>query len=1152
MNHSDDSSHESEAANTTTFVRARDAAARLLGRIKRRKAAVPPVEERVFRDGQVVARRYRVLGWLGRGGVGQVYEVKDLELGERVALKTLHPILAGSTQALEQFKREVLLARTVTHENVCRLFEFGRHTLEQGGDCLFVTMELLEGETLDSYLRRAGRLVMEEALDIADQVARGLRAAHRRGVIHRDVKGSNVFLCPKSDGTKRVVVTDFGLALDTASEEPGASVPSPSGFQGTPLFMAPEQVRGEEVSTATDVYAWGVLLYHMVTGGWPFVGKTAVSTALKRIDADPVPPSELVADLDRRCEALLLRCLERRPDRRPASADEILAEVAAFSSEAGGAKRVDIRSTLKWLVPLGVAVLLGVGIGWLAPPRPGATKAPGPAEQSATRPAVLVLGFANGTGHPDMDWVATALSQVLASTLAAGSSFLLIDADETERVRSDLLMSGSAGSRAILSQEELARLGRRSGADWVLSGSYRLNDGAAAEPGLVVDLSLGSTRGQEPSWIGTLDAHAESLGDLAVRASTAIRRHFRMESATPGQVEAAKAELPADPRAARAYAEGIAALRRFDARTAIAELQEALAHEGDHALVHAGLASAWEQLGYGRQAKEAAQRAFDHAGSLSREKQLAVEARYRTITHDWKRATELYRALREFFPDDLEYGLGLAGAQNSESNHEGAYSTLAQLRNLPEPWGQDPRIDWTESMVRYHAGEYPQSQELAGRAVEKARDLEAKWLVATALETRAKTYIHTHDPQGAAEMLHEARQIFEEVGDQAGLARALTTLGGQAGRRGDFKKAEAFYSEALEIVQATGNLKEQARARTSLAILYDRFGRLNDGLALKEEVLENYRNRDVRKGVAVTLENLGISLLKMGRLKEARERFTEAAREFGAVGDQIGQAWAPYWEGRVWIDLGELDLARASFRRAIEAAEQRPEGGLGTDATFELARVALAAGDLDAAEQHATFTLEAYQRHQPLVAAESRVLLARVLAQGEDFERAIELTAEALQVFKEAASRHRIVQARSELTTQLLKKAKRGFGDPEALREHCLALAGAESFEYQRIWLRSRVVVARCHDFLATRERSSVLAELGEVVNEAHRLGLFEPRLEAELLRSEILLSAGEHAQAASALAGLRPEVEELGWRPAVRYISVTESAISSSKVEGQ
>jgi len=272
-----------------------------------------------FAPGALVGNRYRVRRFLAQGGMGQVYEVDDLELGDRVALKALRSELTSDEVALARFRREIQLARKVSHPNVCRLYEFGHH-LDGGRRLPFLTMELHAGQTLAERLRRSGPLTVAEALPLARQMAAALDAAHAAGVIHRDFKSDNVVLAPALDGL-RPVVTDFGLSRSTEAVQTSGV----HGLVGTPAYMAPEQVTHGELTSACDVYAFGVVLFEMVTGELPFGKGSALEQALARVRHAPRRPRSIKPELPTEWESTILRALSRDPRGRFPSAGEAVA-----------------------------------------------------------------------------------------------------------------------------------------------------------------------------------------------------------------------------------------------------------------------------------------------------------------------------------------------------------------------------------------------------------------------------------------------------------------------------------------------------------------------------------------------------------------------------------------------------------------------------------------------------------------------------------------------------------------------------------------------------------------------------------------------------------------------------------------------------------
>ncbi|HEY6290647.1 MAG TPA: protein kinase [Terriglobia bacterium] len=259
-----------------------------------------------FLPGTLLAGRYRIVALLGKGGMGEVYRADDLTLGQPVALKFLPEAVAADEGALDRFRNEVRTARRVSHTNVCRVYDVG----EAEGHS-FLSMEYVDGEDLTGLLRRIGRLPGDKALEIARQLCAGLAAAHREGVLHRDLKPANIML----DGRGRAVMTDFGLA-SLAERIEGYDARS-----GTPAYMAPEQLAGNEVTVKSDIYSLGLVLYEIFTGRRAFDADTLAELVKQRSGTTtPSNPSTWVKDLDPAVERVIMRCLEAEPANRPATA----------------------------------------------------------------------------------------------------------------------------------------------------------------------------------------------------------------------------------------------------------------------------------------------------------------------------------------------------------------------------------------------------------------------------------------------------------------------------------------------------------------------------------------------------------------------------------------------------------------------------------------------------------------------------------------------------------------------------------------------------------------------------------------------------------------------------------------------------------------
>jgi serine/threonine protein kinase len=283
--------------------------------------------------------RYRLGRILGEGGMGAVYKAYDRELDRTVALKLVRPGLADNPTAVQRFKQELLLASKITHKNVLRI-----HDLGEFGGTRFISMALIEGEDLHHLLTRLGKLPLERALTIARQLCAGLDAAHSEGVVHRDLKPQNILL----DSEEHAYISDFGLSKSFESDLTGMT--RSGEMLGTPRYMAPEQVKGGKIDNRADLYALGLILYEMVTGDIPFQADSTVQFIYKHVHEQPRDPRELNKEVPEWLARVIMKCLEKDPGARYASASEILEAIdtatAPPPSKARKRPTTQVRKTL--------------------------------------------------------------------------------------------------------------------------------------------------------------------------------------------------------------------------------------------------------------------------------------------------------------------------------------------------------------------------------------------------------------------------------------------------------------------------------------------------------------------------------------------------------------------------------------------------------------------------------------------------------------------------------------------------------------------------------------------------------------------------------------------------------------------------------------
>jgi eukaryotic-like serine/threonine-protein kinase len=1164
-------------------------------------SAFPPRRDNpALAAGTVIAGRYRVSRFIARGGMGEVYEVEDLELRERVALKTVRPEVAGDTLTVERFRREIQLARKVTHPNVCRIFDVAHHRPEEGGaGIIFLTMELLVGESLAERLKRAGPVQTAEALPIARQVADALHAAHEAGVVHRDLKPGNIMLVAgrllAGQGALRAVVTDFGLArLESGSEDQQGLALTTAGVVGTPAYLAPEQVEGKEITPAVDIYAFGIVLFEMLTGTVPFLGDSALSTAVKRLQEAPPSPRIHVPGLDQRWETAILRCLAREPAARfstaPAAVDAIsrvsAAPEVALSSAASAPSEAALPQQRPPLlkrrgaqaVLLAALVLACLTVGWLRysqwrerqmePEQRLALLT----ERITPRRAVAVLGFKNLSGAPGTEWLSGGLAEMLSTELGSGGKLRLIAGENVARTKLELGLADTDS----LARDSLARLRTQLGADAVVLGSYTTIDGPAGRQ-IRLDVRLqDAVRGETTATVAESGTEAQ-LFDLVARVGKRLRRELGVrEAGEPGEVRAA---LPSSPAAARLYSEGLNKLRLFDPAGARDLLVQAVATDPDNALAHAGLSAAWSALGYDGKASEEAKAAYDLAADLPQEERLGIQGRYLETVQDWSRAAEIYWNLWSLFPDNLDYGLRLAAAQTAAGKVEDALATAAALHNLPPPSNEDTRIDLAEAMAAGARADFKRQQTAASRAAAKAQAHGAPLMVAQARLLECRALRNLGQAQQALDTCEDGRRLYAAAGDRAGVAEALIHAANVLFDRGDLAAASPLYEEALATYREIGNRGGEAGALNNIAVVLKSQGDLERARGLYEQVLaisrevgsrsgEAYalnnlggvllRRGDIaqagklfeqalairraqgdKSGEAYALDNIGVVLRKQGSLADARARHEESLRIRREIGQKIGEVASLNNLGTVLLEQGELTAARKSFQDSLALSRQTGSRSASAYALFGLGEVLARQGDLGAARQRHEEALDL--RHglgEKATAAESEAALAAVLLDAGDAVRAEKLARGAGdELGRQGATAGQAVA----LTTAALAAAAQG--NAPAARDavdRAVALAGNDQDLRARLTVQLRV--AQLHRSANPEQAAQ------SVLTQATQAGLLDLQLEAGLALARIETASGRAAEGQARLTAVQQEAQALGYGSIARKAPLGNTGATANR----
>ncbi|MGH9641919.1 MAG: protein kinase domain-containing protein, partial [Terriglobales bacterium] len=713
-------------------------------------------------------------------------------------------------------------------------------------------------------------------------------------VIHRDLKPANLRLTPDN----RLKILDFGLAQFIQQENDlgvTASISEstrPGGGQvaGTLPYMSPEQLRGELVDQRSDIWSAGVVLYELGVGRRPFVSAQTALVIDAILNKEPEAPSVLNPKMAPGLEMLILKCLDKDPDRRYQSARELrvdldrltmpLSQLPSVRMPAAkpASRAAKITPAIIILILASVILLSLVGaLSYLY-----FHQRPAPHEIAAKpvgrRRTIAVLNLKNSTSRPQAAWLSTALPEMLTTELGAGEKLRTITGDEVAQMKMSLALPDSDA----LSPQTLSQVGKTLGADLVVLGSYVDLPGGK----LRVDLHLQDVSAGETLISVAQTGDESNLFDLVSQVGAQLREKCDAGQLNAQDQAAVRAALPSTTEASRLYAEGLAKLRVNDAIAARDLLQKAVAAEPTHPLPHSALAAAWTLLGYDEKARLSAKSAYELSSSLSREEALLTEARYRETSKEWANAAESYRTLFGFFPDNLEYGLLLARAQTRAGKGKEALATIESLRRLAPPAGNDPRIELAASETCESLGDFKQGEAFAARAAEKARAQNAKLLLARALYHEGFTFENLNDPEHALKAAEESGRIYESVGHRYGLASTLEVTGRVLVDRGDYPGALAKFNDELAIARQLGNRKAEASALNYMADVLNQQGNSEEARKMFEKALLVFLEVSDKRNYAINLINIAGVMKDEGDLNAAKKTYDQALTVGREINDQ--------------------------------------------------------------------------------------------------------------------------------------------------------------------------------------------------------------------------------------------------------------------------
>ncbi len=1059
---------------------------------------------------------FKILGEINRGGMGIVYRAFDTKLEREIALKVLPPALVADPDRKRRFVQEARAAAALSHPHIAVV-----HAIDEENGVTFIAMELIEGRLLSEAMRRE-HLPIGRVLPLAIEVAEGLTRAHEKGIVHRDLKPGNVMVT--HEGHSKII--DFGLAKLVQAEEGQAAAHAetthaahtrPGVVMGTTAYMSPEQARGEAIDYRTDVWSFGVMLYEMVAGNVPFQGRTGTDV-VSAILRDPTPrfptlATEAPRAVSEQLQRVVDRCLEKNPRERYQSMRDVVLDLRAIDrlSDPAIAARVAERHSARALVmaTIAVAALLALG-GWLLSTRStreandSGSVRPG----AAVRRSVAVLGFQNLSGQPEAEWLSTALSELFSSELAAGETLRTIPGETVARGKIELALARSES----FSRETLARIRTNLACDFVLVGAY-LSMGEEAGRKLRLDLRLqDAVMGETVASITDLGNESDLL-ELVSRTGARLRERLGVAGLTPDSAATVRASLPANQEATRLYAEGLSRLRQFEALKARDLLQQAATADPKHPLIRTALSEAWSGLGYDATARQEAQVAFDLSSALSREYKLVVEARYRIVTRDWERAIEIFQSLGEFFPDNLEYGLGLTSVQTSGSKAQAALETVERLRHLPTPTSLDPRIDLAEAVAASSLSDYKRAEAAAARAAAKGAAHGAPLLVARAKLQQSNALDRLGDRKGAGVAAQEARQLFAAAGDVSGVARAQFLEAGMLRGQGNLSAAQALAEQILASGREIGDQRVVANVLAQLGIIQSQRGDVAGSIVRLRESLDVYRKLGDDSALARALNNLAGSLQLSGQLDEAATMYEESLTLARGAGDRNTVGFALNNLAEIRETKAEIKEARRLYEEAL--ALRRELGykeGIGYTST-RLGGLLMAQDDLRGARAKLE---EAVKVRSDLGAeadvADTRLFLGTLAIEEGRPADGEQLARQALQVFDKERMTDRSAAAHELLARALLAQKKAAEAGAAIDRGRALAADTQDRYVRFAVRLTAASVQAEAGQLAAAR------TALQSLLSETEKAGFAEMSLQVQYALGEVEARLGQGRERLQAL----------------------------------
>lgn len=683
------------------------------------------------------------------------------------------------------------------------------------------------------------------------------------------------------------------------------------------------------------------------------------------------------------------------------------------------------------------------------------------------RRSIAVLGFKDITGAgADRAWLSTALSEMLTTDLAEGGQLRTVPVDYVSNLKRDLGLTNTDG----LTRAALQRIRGMASADWVVVGAYTaLEDSSGGK--IRLDIRVQDTRTGDTVAAISAPGTERSLFDLADRSAAELREALGLST-----VDAPPSRLPSSPGAMQLYAEGLDQLRASNPIAARATLERAAADDPSNPFASSALAAAWDSLGDEKKAEDYAQRGYQLASHLSPIERLEIEGRFLLYSRQWNEAIRVYRDLWRMQPDSVDTALMLVAAERSGARLQDALTTLEDLRKLPAPMRNDPRIDFAEAQMLDDLGDFPRAREYAIMAERKALSLGAHVFYARARLFESHTMQKLGLAQSAA-VREEARELCAALGDQSCVLQALRVRANELVLRPPFdpRAAQQLYQEGLAIARQIGSVGETLSLLQGLAVAFECESNFQAAEKPLQEALARARDIESTRGVTSVQINLTDVYLFEGKPAEAESTARQAIASARGMGEQeyLGNALSKLAQVLEWE--GHASAARSAAEESVRVFRSTGEVNGRTDALTILGDCLLQTGDVELARR-------TYQEARTLrggLATDEGI--ANALLQTGQLEAAQSMAAQAIQSSHSTQDLHEEIVGRTILIRALLAQGKIADALKTVHRQ-----TGRFPDEYARLMFQIAAARARA----AGGQRGNAIVELTSVAHDAAQDGL--------------------------------------------------------------